>query len=482
MTRRQPALKQQPFVFAEPEHGRMVVKDVSIEAAKKGVRVKMVVADARAILPQLQVFDYEEGRAKQLLSALAEWFIRFTPIVAIDLPDGLMLDVSGCAHLWGGEIAYLKAIKSKLLGFGYSSRIGMADTIGAAWANARFGQTNPIIEPEGQKQVILPLSSAALRIDTITVQKLEKLGLYRIADFIEMPRPAMRRRFGALLLQRLDQALGYEIEMLSPVEPIEPYEERLPCLEPIRTAPGIEIAITKLLTALCKRFEKEDKGLRTCTFKGYRIDGNIQQISIGTSRPSRNVEHLLKLFTIKLPTIEPALGIELFVLHALIVEDLTPAQEALWNLANNHDEAVLAELLDKLAGKIGAQAIKRYLPQEHYWPERSIRLANSLDEQPETDWRSDSPRPILLLPKPEPIEVMVQIPDYPPVLFHYKKQVHRIKRADGPERIEQEWWIENGLYRDYYCVEDEEGRRYWLFRSGSYEDLQPKWYLHGFFA
>jgi protein ImuB len=261
-----------------------------------------------------------------------------------------------------------------------------------------------------------------------------------------------------------------------------PYQERLPSLEPIRTATGIEIALKQLLESLCVRLTKEGKGLRTCVFKAFRMDGNIQQIGIGTIYPSRNVEHLFKLFENKISTIAPALGIELFLLEAPVIEDVSPTQDALWNTASSHSDMGIAELLDRLVGKVGINAIHRYLPDEHYWPERSIKTASSLQEKPVTKWRSDLTRPVHLLPKPEDIEVAVALPDYPPMLFKYKGQLHNITKADGPERIEQEWWLEEGLYRDYYSVEDEGGARYWLFRLGSYDEGDPKWFIHGFFA
>jgi protein ImuB len=227
--------------------------------------------------------------------------------------------------------------------------------------------------------------------------------------------------------------------------------------------------------------EKEGKGLRTCVFKCYRIDGNIQQIGIGTVHPSRNVEHLFKLFEIKIPTIEPDLGIELFLLEAPVVEDVPAIQEAFWSNVMNSDKGVV-ELLDRLVGKVGIQAVHRYLPDEHYWPERSIKPAASLEEKPVTAWREHLPRPLHLLPSPELIDVAVALPDYPPAHFNYKGKLHNIRKADGPERIEQEWWLQEGLYRDYYCVEDEAGARYWLFRLGSYSSGEPKWFIHGFFA
>jgi len=298
-----------------------------------------------------------------------------------------------------------------------------------------------------------------------------------------MPRSVLRRRFGEGLLLRLAQALGQEDEVIIPLLPVQPYEERLPCLEPIRTAVGIEIAIQRLLETLCKRLQQEGKGLRTAILKGYRVDGKLEQVQIGTNSATYNTRHLFKLFELQIAKIEPALGIELFTLTAPKVEDVSPLQEALWAGKPGLDDLGVAELLDRLAGKIGQGAIHRYLPDEHYWPERSVKIAGSIRERPSIDWRTDRPRPVQLLNRPEPIEVSAPIPDYPPMLFIYKGKRHKIKKADGPERIEREWWLEAGQHRDYYNVEDEEGQRYWLFRSGHYAGSQGnQWFIHGFFA
>jgi len=360
-------------------------------------------------------------------------------------------------------------------------RVAIADTIGAAWAVCRYGHTTPLIRTGMQTEALLTLPPAALRIEANITERLEKLGLYQIKNFINMPRRALRRRFGPSLLTRLDQALGQEIEVLLPIQPVIPYQERLLCLEPIRTATGIEIALQKLLDTLCERLAKESKGLRCCLFKAWRIDGKIEQIQIGTNRPSRNVTHLFKLLEQKIPLIEPDHGIELFIIEAPVVEDLTSAQDTFWNTING-DNAAIAELLDKITGKLGAHSVHRYLPDEHYWPERSVKVATSLEQQPATEWRTELPRPIHLLHEPEAITVTVAIPDYPPVLFHYKGVPYNVAKADGPERIEQEWFLTEGQYRDYYCIEDDKGARYWLFRLGDYKSGEPKWFMHGFFA
>jgi protein ImuB len=481
--RLQPELRDVPFVLAAPDHGRMVVRAASKAAEAKGVNVGMVVADCRAIFPALEVMDEAPGGAEKLLQALGEWCLRYTPSVAVDMPDGLMLDISGCPHLWGGERNYLQDLITKLRAFGYDVRAAIADTAAAAWAIARYGRTKAIIEPYAQTEALLPLPPAALRLETVVIERLEKLGLYEISSFINMPRRSLRRRFGTSLLTRLDQATGQEEEVMEPIRPIVPYQERLPSLEPIRTVHGIEIALRKLLEAICLRLAKEEQGLRSCMFKCYRIDGNMQQIGIGTSRASRTVEHLFRLFENKIVLLEPDLGFELFLLEAPVTEDLSAEQEMLWHSKAGHNDKEIAELLDKLADKAGMDTIHRYLPAEHHWPERSIKAAASLQEKPDTGWRAELPRPIHLLPQPELIEVSTRLPDYPPMLFKYKGQTFRVTKADGPERIELEWWLESGLPRDYYCVEDENGCRYWLFRLGHYyNEDKPKWFIHGFFA
>lgn len=483
MTRRQPELQDLPFVFATTVHGRIEITAANKAAEAQGIVTGMRVADAKAVLPSLKVLDNRPGLEQKLLKVLGEWCIRYTPVVAIDLPDGLILDVSGCAHLWGGEHDYLKEVLTKFSTYGYDVRVAMADTIGAAWAIAHYGNVYPIVASGQQTTALLPLHPAALRLEPAILLRLHKLGFHKIASFANMPRSVLRRRFGDALLTRLSQALGQEEEFIQPIYINPPYQERLNCLEPIRTAAGIGIAIQRLLEVICKRLETEGKGLRTAVLKCYRVDNKIVEAAIGTNRASHNVPHLFKLFELKIASIEPALGIELFVLEVTKAEDVEQQQEKLWAAAPGLEEAGIAELLDRIAGKVGADTIRRFLPAEHYWPERSIRLASCMQDKPGSGWRLDRPRPVMLLPNPEAIEVTAPIPDYPPMLFRYRGKLHQIKKADGPERIEREWWLDGGEHRDYYMVEDEAGQRYWLFRSGHYTaDHRHQWFIHGFFA
>ncbi len=477
----QPHLRDLPFVLCAPSHGRMVVTASNSVAQAMEIDTGMALADARAIIPTLQVSDERPDLADRLLKRLAEWCIRFTPSVAVDSPDGLLMDVTGCAHLWGGDQFYLEEIIKKLNVRGYDVRAAMADTAGAAWAVARYGNGPFVITSELHIEALFPLPPEALRLEMDTIERLHKLGLHRISQLIGMPRSSLRRRFGEHFIRRLNLVLGLDEEVIHSVQPVEPYQVRLPCLEPIVTLTGIEIALEQLLKMLCNRLQQEQKGLRVASLKTYRVDGKVVQVDIGTHRPSNHVSHLFKLFEIKLPTIEPGLGIELFALEASKVEDHAPKQEKLWQKPGGLEDVSISELIDRLSGRTGVQAI-RYLPDEHYWPERSFRPASSLHEKLKTVWRADRPRPMHLLSTPERIEVTSPIPDYPPMLFRYQGKLHRIIKADGPERIEQEWWLQQGQHRDYYRVENEEGQRYWLFRLGHYNDKTYQWFMHGFFA
>jgi len=481
-TLRQPHLKNLPFVLKTASHGRIIITSTNLVAKQRGINNGMALADARAIYPDLEVLDDQPNLPSKLLKRIAEWCIRFTPTVAIDLPNGLLFDATGCSHLWGSDLSYLNEIVKKLNARGYDVQAAMADTAGVAWGMARFGKQSLVIPTGKHIEALMELPPEALRLETEALERLHKLGLHQIKQFISMPRVSLRRRFGQPFLQQLDKAIGQEIEIIEPVQPVVPYQERLPCLEPIVTATGIEIALQTLLETLCIRLQQEQKGLRTSLFKCYRIDGKMEQVDIGTSRSSHHVDHLFKLFAIKLPSIEPSLGIELFVLEAPKVEEHLPQQESMWEGSSGLEDARLSELIDRLSNKTGMQTIHRYLPDEHYWPERSYKPASSLQEKVISPWRDDCLRPLKLLSPPESIQVTAPIPDYPPMLFRHRGKLHKVVKADGPERIEQEWWLQQGQHRDYYRVEDEEGSRYWIFRLGHYDDKTFQWFLHGFFA
>lgn len=481
MVIRRPVWKEATVVCAGASHGRMMVISANPKANAQGIYKGMPLADARALVHEIEVFDEKQGRKAKLLEGLARWAVRYTPLSSTD-EEGILLDISGCSHLWGGEEAYLKHITSRLQSSGYSVKAAIADTIGAAWALSHYGKGAEVVPSCAQYFALLPLPPAALRIPEQTNEKLHKLGLNLIERFIQMPRSVLRRRFGEILLKAISQAVGDEPEAFSPVDILPEFEERLPCLEPIRTSTAIEIAICKLLEKLCQRLKSEGLGIRKALLSAYRIDGKTITSAIGTNRPSDEPAHLLKLFALNIPNMAPGMGIELFSLTAEKTEKMERPQEKIWPGQAGLDNQPLAELLDRVAGKVGKNAIHRYLPKADYWPERALIQAKDLTESNETLFHNPLNRPIQLLCRPERIEVTAPIPDYPPMLFIYQGERHSIKKADGPERLERAWWLEKGEHRDYYTVEDEKGNRYWIFRSGHYAAENSAWYIHGFFA
>jgi len=484
MQKKNPNLKDVPFVLAKPDHGRMMITEVSKTAKAKGIYTGMIVSDAKVIYPALQVLDDIPGLNEKLLKNIAEWCIRYAPVVAIDLPNGIILEATGCTHLWKGEERYLKDITDKLKSFGYHIRAAMADTIGTAWAVSRYGKIKAIIKSGEQTEALLSLPPIALRIQPEINEKLQKLGLIEIGSFINMQSSALRRRFGADFLLRLYEALGTKEEYIQSVIPSVEYSERLPCLELIQTKTGIEIALEQLLEKLCRRLIKEGKGLREANFIAHRIDNKIEKIIIKTNHASNNPKHLFKLFEYKIEKIEPALGIELFMLEAPKVEKVVSIQQTLWTTNGSLESREVAEFLDNVENKFSNNiTINRYFPDEHHWPERSLKIVTSLKQKSEIDWQKDKRRPTNVFPVPQPIKVTAPIPDYPPMNFHFNNKLHKVVKADACERIEPEWWIDGGLQRDYYIVENEEGKRYWLYRLGHYnEEEKPEWFIHGVFG
>lgn len=493
--RRDPTLRDFPFVLTQKHQNRLIVKSSNAAACRAGIFPGITLADARALVSGIKFEEENPKLREKMLKRMAAYCIRFTPSVSLDDPDGLVLDASGCAHLWGGEQSYIQFIRMKFLEKGFTSRPALASTIGAAWGFARYGKENFISDPQKETLQFLSLPPAALQLTGEQLQLLSRLGLTRIADFAGLPRNVLRNRFGPLLLDRLDQTLGKKQEWIQPIICVEPFEERLPALEPIRTRAGIELALENLLETLLDKLKKEEKGARQLLFRIYRLDGTEQEIAVSTIHPSVNKAHLLKMFEPKLGVLEPREGIELFLLCVKKAEPLRVGQSSFFSERGGSAEK-LAELLDHLAQKIGEENIISYRPVETHCPYRALERKGVFEEGGE--WFPRGRRPILLLSPPERIEVTAPVPDYPPMLFRHNGKLHRVKRAEGPERMEEEWWFSNGEerektaatgrfftldQRDFFTLENEVGERFWVFRQGPYsEHLKDQWYLCGYFA
>lgn len=473
-------------MLAAQAGNRLEIQAVDPAALALGLKPGVAVADARAWVPQVIVSPLDPAADEGDLRRLADWATRFSPLVAIDGADGLMLDIAGCAHLWGSEARMLADLGRHVRSFGLRHRAAIADTIGAAWSVARFGAgPNQIVPHDQQMTALSALPPAALRLPAELCAQLQRLGLKRIADLCALPRAALARRFGVTLMDRLDQALGRQDETLSPLLPPPPQcYVRMDFAEPIAQRADIDRALGLLLKRLAEALHPHESGPRKLDLCCYRLDGETQHLSIGTARANLDTAHLFRLFEEKLDHLRPEDGFEAMRLSGRELERLEMQQRDFEATAATHRD--LAPLIDRLSNRLGDDAVHRCETRESHVPERAVRRLPPLAESPRLHWPKAAQRPIRLLPHPEPIEALAPIPDDPPVQFRWRHVLHRVRAAEGPERIAPEWWLpggEDAEIRDYYRVEDAEGRRYWLYRAGLYQTGRlPRWFLHGLFG
>ncbi|MEA3001327.1 MAG: protein ImuB [Sphingomonadales bacterium] len=464
--------------------GNRVEIDAACPAARAlGFRPGMALATARALFAALDVREADPEGDRAFLARLALFAARrWTPRAAVSGADGLWLDLDGVAHLFGGERRMCERIRLFCARLGLASRIAVAGTAGAASALARYGADPVALCPAGgEAEAVASLPLTALRLDAEALANARRLGIERIGELPAMPRGPLRRRFGEDFLLRLDQALGRAAEPFDPIVPEETPAATLRFAEPIATAEAIGETLALLTARLVDRLAKRSLGVRRLVLLCQRIDGAILRETIGTARPTRDADHLTRLMAARIEKIEPGFGLEAMRLVAERVEPLAPRQ-----LSGEPPAADLAPLVDRLAGRLGPRRLFRMSALESDLPERSVHRVGPLAQpKPWPAW----PRPVRLLSPPEPVEnVIAALPDHPPLRFLWRGRMHRVRRADGPERLYGEWWRdgkEAEAVRDYFQVEDEEGGRFWLFRRGDGEDPRTgdfSWHLQGVFG
>lgn len=480
-------------------------------AARLGLKTGMPLADARAMYPALPVADADFEADRRTLEAIADWCDRYTPLVGLDPPDGLVLDVTGCAHLFGGEAVMARDLVARLKQQGFRSRIAVADTVGGAWGIARHGEQG-IVRRDEIEAAVLPLPIAALRVDAGIVAELAALGLKRIVDLRTRPRAPLAARFGEQLVRRLDQALGREEEPITPRLPVPAAmaEQRFP--EPIAREDDVLGTIEHLARELSRALERRGEGARLIQTALFRTDGAVHRLEIGTGAPLRDPKRVRRLFQDRLATLgdacDPGFGYDMVRLSALVTERTDPVQTG---LAAPDDAEELAHLIDRLGARFGLRRVTRLMPQDTHIPEYAVAAvpahaaasssprtgagrasATRWEEgaqSPEQDSLSPA-RPLRLFARPEPVDAIAQVPDGPPVRFSWRHVMHQVVRVEGPERIAMEWWRDdrgNKLTRDYFRVESDAGVRVWLYREGLFGSevrppAQPRWFLHGLFA
>jgi protein ImuB len=494
IARQRPAPDPRPLVVTGKRGNVERLTAVDAAAERLSLRPGLALAEARARHPDLAVVAEHPADDRRLLDDLADWCQRYTPLLAVDPPDGLLLDIAGCAHLYGGEDRLLADLLARIEGFGFAARGAVTSTIGTAFAVARFGPAG-IIAPGGERAALAPLPLAALRLPEETTAALRRVGLKRVGDVVDLPRAPLSARFGTDLLRQLDRALGTEREPLTPLLPVAAYVAEQPFAEPIAREDDVLRVIERLAARLKPMLERRGEGARLVELALFRTDGAVRRVAVATSRPLRDPHDIRALYVERLASLadalDPGFGFDLARLSIIAAEPCPPEQIGFGERA---DAADLDRLIDRLSARLGSRRVMRLMANDSHIPELAAAPVSAQADVALTDgWAAFrrfragvdlSPRPLRLLVKPEPIEAIAAIPDGPPVRFRWRRALHEVVAADGPERIEGAWWSEDaGPARDYFRVEDKAGHRFWLFRAGLYrEATRPQWFLHGTFA
>lgn len=482
-----------PFACIAPKGGALHLAALDPRAGALGLVPGMTLADARARVPELEAVPHDPDADRRLLRRLASGCGRYTPMAAMDAPDALILDISGCAHLFGGETALAADAEARMARQGFACRAALAGTPEAALALARFRTWPAGCEPADLHR--LPV--AALRLEPAAEAALRRAGLHTIGDLARRPTAPLSARFGKEAAATLDRLLGRADSRITPLRPPPALRFVRRFAEPIAYVEQALAAMTELAGEARRAMEARGAGGRRFVAHFFRSDGAVRALAVRTGLPTRDPALLDRLLREKLAGIadplDPGFGFDSIALHVPDLEPMAPAQPEMDGRGGTGDG--LARLIERLSARLGRGRIRRFLPVDSHVPERRARAVPALDAAAPAAWSADNPdrrpdeppaRPIHLLEPPDPVEVMAEVPDGPPLRFRWRRALHEVTRHEGPERIAPLWWEAGGdarPTRDYYRVEDQDGRRFWIFRDGLYsERTAPRWYMHGLFA
>ena len=491
-----------PIIVVAKQHNALVISALDDAAARFNLQPGLPLANARAICPEVRVFDADPVADTRALNAIAEWCDRFTPLVALDDPQGLFLDITGCAHLFGGEAAMMRMICEALRSQGLVVSAAIAGTSVCARTLSRH--THGCIVRAGEEAgAVRHLPVFALGAEDAITSGLRRAGLKTIGEVALRPRHEITARFGAAFTARLEQALGQGDVPINPRKMVPDYLVEKRFADPVATAEVIMATLSGLAQKLVVAMARHAKGARRLEAAFFRTDGAVRLIAVDTGQPVTRSDMIDRLFRERLDAsrdpLDPGFGFDLIRLSASRTEIVVQQQRDLDSRI--HDNDGLAELIDRIAARIGGRRVIVYLPQNTHLPERTMMALPAqqhLAAATEAAWParvSKEPplRPLRLFVQPEEIKVIAQVPDGPPARFVWRRASHAVVLAEGPERIAMEWWRSDPsvLTRDYFRVEDEEGLRFWLYRDGLYDreiakdadsSLQPRWFMHGLFA
>jgi protein ImuB len=460
-----------------------VVYAVDRNAARLKLRPGMPLASARAVVNTMKVAEADLPADKTLLAGIADWCDRFTPLVALDPPHGLVLDITGASRLFGGEAAMLRVVRDAIEDQGFA--------VCAARALARYAPN--VIAAAGEETArMAPLPVSALDLDPGDTHALRRAGLKTIGQVAERTRSELMARFGKPMMQRLDRALGLGDEPISPQRVLPDFMAEHRFAEPVVAEAFIADTLASLAQSLSQLLEERGQGVRLLEAAFFRSDGVVRRIAIEMARPLRDPEIVARLFRTRLDALhdplDPGFGFDLIRLSALHAERLVAESVSLDTKADEDKE--IAFLIDRLSARFGTHRVLTFQPQDTHIPEAAgvavpVQHADDTALAWDTRHAGEPPqRPVRLFERPEPIDVVAEVPDGPPASFKWRRVRHLVSRAEGPERIAMEWWQAHGKTRDYFRVEDREGRRFWVYRDGIYcrETSDPRWFMHGLFA
>lgn len=491
-----------PRIVVAKQSNVLVITALDDAAARVGLAIGQPLANARAICPGIEVFDADETADAKTLNGIADWCDRFTPLVALDPPHGLLLDITGCTHLFGGEAALMKSLCDTLMRQGFDVSAAIAGTPACARALTRHVH-GCIVAPGEEAEAVAPLPVFTLGADDAITRGLRRAGLKIIGDVAARGRHEIAARFGSAFTALLEQVLGQGDAPINPRKPLPDYIVEKRFAEPIATDGTITMTLASLARMLIATMEKQGKGARRLEASFFRTDGAVRVIAVQTGRPVTKGEIIDRLFRERLDALadplDPGFGLDLVRLSAVRTEFVVQEQRDLDAHVRDNDE--IAALIDRIAARIGSHRVVVHLPLDTHTPERAVLslpaqqhlVASMLAEWPSRTEDEPPLRPLRMFARPEPIKVaLAEVPDKPPRRFTWRRAIHTVVRAEGPERIAMEWWKTQAMMptRDYFRVEDETGLRFWLYRDGLYDeavdendlDTEPKWFVHGLFA
>jgi protein ImuB len=504
-SREENASKQgdEPNIVVAKDNNALVIHSLDEAATRLGLHIGQPLANARAICPELKVFDADVAADARTLEDIADWCDRFTPLVALDPPHGLFLDITGCAHLFGGEAALLRTLVRALIRQGFAVSAAIAGTSICARTLTRQA-SGTIVADGAEAEAVSPLPVSALGAEETITTGLRRAGLKTIGDVASRAPHEITARFGPRFSTLLAHALGQGDAPISPRKPLPDYIVEKRFAEPIATDTLIAMMLSRLAETLVVSMEKQGKGARRLEASFFRTDGAVRAIVVETGRPVTRSAVIDRLFRERLEALadplDPGFGFDMVRLSASHTEIMVQEQRDLDSHVHDNDE--LAALIDRIAARIGGKRVVVHLPQDTHIPERTVLAApaqHHLAAATQAQWpaRSESEpplRPLRLFDRPEPIKVpFATVPDGPPHQFTWRRAVHAVVRVEGPERIAMEWWKQDGkvLTRDYFRIEDAEGLRFWIYRDGLYDSelvndegkpIPANWYVHGLFA